>query len=154
MKKLTLMAALAASTASILMTSAPANAQEPFLGEIRTFGYNFCPRGWAPANGQILSISENTALFSLLGTMFGGDGRNTFGLPDLRGTLLVAPGQSPEGAANYQLAERGSIEERSGAGSQGQGGGQGSNQNQVTDSNPTLAMTTCIAVTGIYPSRN
>jgi len=154
MKKLTIMAALAASAASILMTSAPANAQEPFLGEIRTFGYNFCPRGWTPTNGQLLPISSNTALFSLLGTMFGGDGRTTFALPDLRGTLLVAPGQSPEGSVNYQLAERGSIDERAGSGGQGQGGGQGNNQNQVTQSNPTLAMTTCIAVTGIFPSRN
>ncbi|MEZ6028766.1 MAG: tail fiber protein [Hyphomonadaceae bacterium] len=58
-------------------------AQEGYLGEIRQFGMNFCPRGWAPTNGQLLSISQNTALFSLLGTTYGGDGRTTFALPNL-----------------------------------------------------------------------
>jgi microcystin-dependent protein len=58
---------------------------EPFLGEIRPFGFNFVPKGWAQCNGQLLPISQNQALFSLLGTMYGGDGRTTFGLPDLRG---------------------------------------------------------------------
>jgi microcystin-dependent protein len=58
---------------------------EPFLGEIALFPYNFVPRGWAPCQGQELSIAQNTALFSLLGTTFGGDGRTTFALPDLRG---------------------------------------------------------------------
>ena len=58
---------------------------EPFVGEIRMFGGNFAPRGWAFCNGQILSIAQNTALFSLLGTTFGGNGQTTFALPDLRG---------------------------------------------------------------------
>ena len=153
MKKWALYLATAAASASVMMTSGTASAQEPFLGEIRTFGFNFCPRGWAAAEGQILPISQNQALYSLLGTYYGGDGRTTFGLPDLRGTLMVGPGQSPEGAVSYQLAERGSIDERSG-GPQGQGGRQGGNQNQITESNPTLALTQCIAVTGIYPPRN
>jgi len=58
-----------------------------FLGEVRTFGFNFCPRGWAPADGRLLPVSQYTALFSLLGTQYGGDGRTTVGLPDLRGTI-------------------------------------------------------------------
>src|SRR5580658_3763466 len=61
---------------------------DPFLGEIRMVGFNFAPNGWALCNGQLLSISQNTALFSLLGTTFGGDGKSTFGLPNLQ---AVAP---------------------------------------------------------------
>jgi microcystin-dependent protein len=72
---------------------------EPFLGEISMFGGNFAPRGWAFCNGQLLPISTNTALFSLLGTIYGGDGRTTFALPDLRGRSPIhfgtGPGLSP-----------------------------------------------------------
>ena len=57
---------------------------DPFIGEIRLFGFNFAPTGWAQCNGQLLPIAQNTALFSLLGTTYGGDGRTTFGLPDLQ----------------------------------------------------------------------
>jgi microcystin-dependent protein len=58
---------------------------EPFIGQVTLFGFNFAPRGWAPCEGQLLSTKENTALFSLLGTYFGGDGKTNFALPDLRG---------------------------------------------------------------------
>ncbi|QIG39692.1 phage tail protein [Microbacterium sp. 4R-513] len=68
---------------------------DPFIGEIRCFGFNFAPRGWALCNGQLLSISQNTALFSLLGTMYGGNGQTTFGLPDLRGRTSLGFGQGP-----------------------------------------------------------
>jgi microcystin-dependent protein len=68
---------------------------EPFLGEIRAFGFNFAPRGWAMCNGQILSIAQNTALFSLLGTMYGGNGQTTFALPDLRTRAPMHLGQGP-----------------------------------------------------------
>jgi microcystin-dependent protein len=68
---------------------------EPFLGEIRMAGFNFAPRGWALCNGQLLSIAQSTALFSLLGTTYGGDGRVTFGLPDLRGRSPMHWGQGP-----------------------------------------------------------
>ncbi len=68
---------------------------EPFLGQIMPVGFNFAPRGWALCEGQLLSISANTALFSLLGTTFGGDGRTTFGLPDLRGRSIVGVGNGP-----------------------------------------------------------
>jgi len=66
---------------------------EPFIGQINTVGFNFAPRGWALCEGQLLPISQNTALFSLLGTTYGGDGRTTFGLPDLRGRNTVGVGQ-------------------------------------------------------------
>jgi microcystin-dependent protein len=66
---------------------------EPFLGEIRMVGFNFAPRGWAFCQGQIMSIAQNTALFSLLGTVYGGNGQTTFGLPDLRGRSPVGTGQ-------------------------------------------------------------
>lgn len=68
---------------------------EPFLGEIRMFGGNFAPRGWAFCDGQLLPIAQNTALFSLLGTTYGGDGQSTFGLPDLRGRFPMHEGQGP-----------------------------------------------------------
>ncbi len=68
---------------------------EPFLGQIQVFGFNFAPNGWAFCNGQLMSISQNTALFSLLGTTYGGDGISTFGLPDLRGRSMVHAGQGP-----------------------------------------------------------
>ena len=71
-------------TATLAAPSAQAGPDE-YLGEILTVGFNFCPRGTLEADGRLLPISQNTALFSLLGTMYGGDGRTTFALPDLRG---------------------------------------------------------------------
>ncbi len=68
---------------------------EPFVGQITLFPYNFAPLGWALCQGQLLSISQNTALFSLLGTQFGGDGRTNFALPDLRGRAPIGQGQGP-----------------------------------------------------------
>src|SRR5438477_8882632 len=68
---------------------------EPFLGEIRMFGFNFAPVGWAMCNGQLLPISQNTALFSLLGTQYGGNGQSNFALPDLRGRVAMGFGQGP-----------------------------------------------------------
>jgi microcystin-dependent protein len=66
---------------------------DQIIGQIQAFGFNFTPKGWAFCNGQLMSIVQNTALFSLLGTTFGGDGINSFGLPDLRGRTIVHPGQ-------------------------------------------------------------
>ena len=68
---------------------------KPFLGQITLFPYNFAPFGWALCQGQLLSIAQNTALFSLLGTQFGGDGRTTFALPDLRGRVPIGQGSGP-----------------------------------------------------------
>ena len=82
----------------------------PFIGEIRIFAGNFAPAGWSLCNGQLLPISENDALFSLLGTTYGGDGQNTFGLPDLRGRIPVHTGASP-GGSTYQQGETGGAEQ-------------------------------------------
>lgn len=82
---------------------------EPFIAQITMFGGNFAPRGWAFCNGQLLSISSNTALFSLIGTIYGGDGRTTFALPDLRGRQPMHPGTGP-GLSTYNLGQRGGTE--------------------------------------------
>ncbi|QAY67085.1 phage tail protein [Paenibacillus protaetiae] len=79
---------------------------EPFLGEIRMFAGNYPPRGWALCNGQLLAISQNTALFSILGTTYGGDGRSNFALPNLQGSIPVHPGQGP-GLSTRWLGETG-----------------------------------------------
>jgi microcystin-dependent protein len=82
---------------------------EPFLGQISTFGFNFPPRGWATCDGQILAIATNTALFSLLGTTFGGNGQTTFALPDLRGRVPIHQGQGP-GLSSYVMGEVTGVE--------------------------------------------
>lgn len=82
---------------------------EPFIGQIQLFGFNFAPRGWAFCEGQLLAISQYTALFSLLGTTYGGDGRTTFGLPDLRGRVPIGPGTGP-GLSTYRWGQKGGQE--------------------------------------------
>jgi microcystin-dependent protein len=82
---------------------------EPFIGEIKQVGFNFAPRGYATCDGQLLSIEANMALFSLLGVTYGGDGRTTFGLPDLRGRVPIHQGQGP-GLSNYVMGERSGAE--------------------------------------------
>ena len=81
----------------------------PFIGQIQIFAGNFAPRGWAFCEGQLLPISQNTALFSILGTIYGGDGRTTFALPDLRGRVPISPGTGP-GLPNYRLGTRAGTE--------------------------------------------
>jgi microcystin-dependent protein len=81
----------------------------PYLGEIRIFSGNFAPKGWAMCNGQLLSIQSNTALFSLLGTYYGGNGTTTFALPDLRGRLPVHQGQG-QGLSPYNIGQIGGNE--------------------------------------------
>lgn len=82
---------------------------EPFLGEIIMFAGNFAPRGWALCNGQLLSVSQNSALFAILGTTYGGNGQTTFALPNLQGRAPVHAGQSP-GTSRYTLGEVGGTE--------------------------------------------
>ena len=82
---------------------------DPFIGEIRMFAGNFAPRGWAFCDGQLLAVSQNDALFSLLGTIYGGDGRTTFGLPDLRGRIPVHAGTGP-GLSLRRLGEKSGTE--------------------------------------------
>lgn len=84
---------------------------EPFVGEIRMFAGNFAPRGWAFCDGQLLAVSQNDALFSLLGTIYGGDGRTTFGLPDLRGRIPIHAGQGPGLSARRLGAKAGAENE-------------------------------------------
>ena len=95
-KKKTLLALSGASACFAAMgVTTSASAQECFIGEVRMFAGNFAPRNWALTDGQLLPISSNTALFSILGTTYGGDGRTTFALPDLRGRVSVHPGTGP-----------------------------------------------------------
>jgi microcystin-dependent protein len=82
---------------------------QPFVGQIALFPYNFAPRGWAFCAGQLLPISQNTALFSLLGTFYGGDGKATFALPDLQGRVPIGTGQGP-GLSAYTLGEAAGVE--------------------------------------------
>jgi len=82
---------------------------DPFVAEIRIFPFNFPPKGWAFCNGQLLPLSQNTALFSLLGTTYGGDGKSNFALPDLEGRAAMHPGQGP-GLSLHDLGETGGSE--------------------------------------------
>jgi len=82
---------------------------DPFVAEIRMFGFSFAPTGWAQCNGQLLPISQNTALFSLLGTFYGGDGKSTFALPNLQGSAPMFWGQGG-GLSLYDLGQQGGSE--------------------------------------------
>jgi microcystin-dependent protein len=82
---------------------------DPILGQIQQFGFDFAPRGWQTCEGQILSISTNSALYSLLGVTYGGDGVSTFALPDLRGRTIINQGQGP-GTVNYTMGQKGGQE--------------------------------------------
>ena len=82
---------------------------DPFVAEIRIFPFNFPPKGWAFCDGQLMPISQNTALFSLLGTTYGGDGKSTFALPDLQGSAPMQPGQG-QGLSLRDLGEMSGVE--------------------------------------------
>lgn len=113
MKKLmSKLGAMAGAVTALVGADAVMNvaaAQECMIGEIRQFGGNFAPRGWAFANGQLLAVSSNDALFSILGTIYGGDGRTTFALPDLRGRIPIGAGQGP-GLTNRPLGSKTGLE--------------------------------------------
>ncbi|MCB1950233.1 MAG: phage tail protein [Burkholderiales bacterium] len=93
----------------LVSNKAQACSSDPMLGSMCVFAGNFAPRGWALANGQLLSISENQALFSILGTTYGGDGRTTFALPDTKGRAIIGAGHGT-GLSNYALGARGGAE--------------------------------------------
>jgi microcystin-dependent protein len=82
---------------------------DPFVAEIRMFGFNFPPKGWAQCNGQLLPLSQNTALFALVGTFYGGDGKSTFALPNLQGSVPVHAGQG-SGLSQYFLGQQSGSE--------------------------------------------
>ncbi len=82
---------------------------EPFIAEIRIFAGNFAPRGWAFCNGQLLPVAQNTSLFSLIGTTYGGDGRTTTALPNLQGKAVMHPGRGP-GLTSRRLGQTGGVE--------------------------------------------
>ena len=114
-----------------------AQAQEDYIGEVFMTGANFCPRGTAEANGQLLPIAQNSALFSLLGTMYGGDGRTTFALPDLRAGVPVHSGRPP-GGEDVRMGQKGIL-------AAGKPGKAGTN---------TVGIKYCIVMQGIFPSRS
>ena len=132
---------------------------EPFLGEIKLFTGNFAPRGWAATNGQTLAISQNTALFSLLGTFYGGDGKATFALPNFQSRMPVHQGQGA-GLSQYVVGEQGGSESISfsslsipSAPSPATSASV-SFRSQVSTVSPFLVLTFIIALQGIFPSQN
>jgi len=88
----------------------PATAQDQYIGQMMQVPYNFCPMGWLMADGALVSIAQYDTLFALYGTTFGGDGVNTFALPDMRGRVPIGIGQGTGGISNYILGERGGVE--------------------------------------------
>ena len=92
-----------------MLSSSMSFSQEPLIGEIKMFAGNFAPRGWAFCDGQILPINQNQALFSILGTMYGGDGRTTFALPDFRGRAPVHVGGRGIDYNNIRLGQKGGL---------------------------------------------
>ena len=137
---------------------------EPLLGEIKMVGFNFAPRGYAFCDGQLLPIAQNTALFSLLGTTYGGDGRTTFGLPDLRGRFPLHAGDGPA-LTERSHGEKGGAEIEIvsgrppiiGWGSTNEIGEQTSGGAPVEPGPympPYLAVRFVIALVGIFPSRH
>jgi microcystin-dependent protein len=138
-------------------------AQEPLIGEIKMFAGNFAPRGWALCDGQLLAVSQYSALFSILGTNYGGDGRTTFGLPDLRGRTAVHAGQSSSNINRVRLGQRGGsestqlregfiFEDASGKSRKGYTFYKG--DSIVINRDPFLGVNYIIALDGKYPSRN
>ena len=108
MKKLALVFTLLLSIVSASLIKAQAS--DPYLGQIAFVPYNFVPKNWAACNGQLLSIAQNQALFSLLGTMYGGNGTTNFALPDMRGRVLVHEGQASGGGTTYSMGQIGGSE--------------------------------------------
>lgn len=139
----TLIVAIAIAAAATFAFEGEARADDPFLGEVRIFAGNFAPRGFAFCEGQLLPISQNTALFSLLGTMYGGDGRTTFGLPDLRGRTPVHTGTGP-----------GLDEVRQGEKVNGKTLTAAKGETRIGTTQGGLGLRYIIALQGTFPSRN
>lgn len=150
---------LSATILALMSMSSPAQAQaERYIAEIFTTGANFCPRGTAELNGQLLPISSNSALFSLLGTTYGGDGRTTFGLPDMRGRSAVHEGNGP-GLSNVRLGQKGgtetiSLKSTTLANKPTKDGTIVARSDEVNNRSPYLALKYCMVTQGMYPSRS
>ena len=154
MKKL-LLSLLVAMT---FMSTTEVKAQDSFLGEVKIFAGNFTPRDWAPCDGRLIPISQNTALFSLLGTTYGGNGRTNFALPDLRGRVPISQGRG-EGLTPHNIGQRGGTEIlNSNPYTIKNGDGVESTVNQfpqqIQNSQPYLTVNYIICINGIYPSRS
>ena len=144
--------AATAMVGGLFAVAQPAQAQEKYIAEIFITGSNFCPRSTAEANGQLLPIAQNTALFSLLGTMYGGDGRTTFALPDLRnrvpvhsdGTpgVITDPDPIPRPGQGRPMPPR--LDPDAG----------GPEPEELSSGQGTLSVKYCIVLQGLYPSRN
>ena len=148
----TLLPALVAIVTGTLMASVvgPVEANcafPPFLGEICTFTFNFCPKGFVVADGRLLSINENQALFSLLVTTFGGDGRTTFGVPDLRGATVAGTGHGA-GLSSIALGQRGGTANTVSVLAATPPDGVQVPATQL----PFTGLTQCLAVEGVFPS--
>jgi microcystin-dependent protein len=132
---------------------------EPFIGEIRMFGGNFAPRGWAFCDGQLLDVSQNNALFALLGTIYGGDGRTTFGLPDLRGRAPVQPGnnlrpgEKAGGRASGSAAVAHDVSVARDLSASTTSGGSALRPDDIAP-HPTLSIQFIIALAGAFPQRS
>jgi microcystin-dependent protein len=170
-----LSAALSLSAAAWSSAASACGGGDDFIGSICIVGFNFAPNGWALTNGQLLSLAQNTALFSLLGTMYGGNGQTTFALPDTRGRVIIGAGQGP-GLSNYGQSATGNADGPGGntwaakprggqyssaapnvamnAGAvQATVGNTGGNQ-PVSIMQPYVVLNPVIALYGIYPPRN
>jgi microcystin-dependent protein len=141
MKKKILMPFIA--LAFLLFAAEHSNAQDSFLGEIKLVGFNFTPRGWAACEGQLLPINQNQALFSLLGTIYGGDGRSTFALPDMRGRVPVGVGKTGDMGTIKQGAISNPAEMAA-----------GNNKDSIVYVPGNIGMRYIICTAGIFPSRN
>lgn len=126
----------------VLFSSIKADAQEGMLGEVRMFAGNFAPRGWATCEGQLLAISQHQALFSILGTTYGGDGRTTFALPDLRGRAPIQTGTG-RGLTPARLGQKGGASTKVKKG-----------DDAIVPGQPTLAINYIICMRGVFPSRS
>ncbi|RKQ71770.1 microcystin-dependent protein [Litorimonas taeanensis] len=153
-KSIVLSGAVLLGALSIAQT---ASAVDRYVGEVILVGFNFCPRGTAAADGQLLAIDQNSSLFALYGTTYGGDGRTVFGLPDLRGRTVVGDGTGP-GLTSRRIGARGGVETvknlpknvATADGDSAQQFTEGSEQNMQ----PFQVMKYCVVTNGIFPSRN
>jgi microcystin-dependent protein len=158
MKKLGLIAMIIA-VGIVLGSGREAQAQECFIGEVRMFAGNFAPRGWALCDGQLLAIAENESLFAIIGTIYGGDGRRTLALPDLRGRVPVHQGKGP-GLVEKKLGKKfgsatATLQERNEAGAKTEEGDAVKvvGGHMISVEQPSIALNYIICMDGVFPSR-